>query len=279
MSHRLQPGAPAGFHPRAKEFDGAFIECLRAGDYRQVDGLRFRVAGPGGGRRGGLHARGGTSAVNWNAAGHEVLSYEGPFGVGYGVAILHQSPPANAPASVAVKAMPTEAGKILPQLARRSIEAAFRGDSEKPDISAAGILGERHGVFVTIRGPHGKLRGCVGTLTPHFANTAEETWQRRARRRVSRRAFCAGRSAANWSNCASRSACFCRWRTSPRRRNWIRGVTACVVTTGDGRRGVLLPGIKEIKTRRTTTRLRAAERRHRRVRAGAPAKVHRQEIR
>jgi len=72
--------------------------------------------------------------------------------------------------------MEQEAGKVLPQIARRSVEAALRGDAGKPAFATEGILGERHGVFVTIRGPRGKLRGCVGTLTPHFANTAEETW-------------------------------------------------------------------------------------------------------
>ncbi len=72
--------------------------------------------------------------------------------------------------------MEQEAGKALSQIARRSLEAAFRGDAEKPALAVEGILGEQHGVFVTIRGPRGKLRGCVGTLTPHFANTAEETW-------------------------------------------------------------------------------------------------------
>jgi MEMO1 family protein len=72
--------------------------------------------------------------------------------------------------------MEQETGKALSQIARRSLEAAFRGDAEKPAIAVEGIPGERHGVFVTIRGPRRKLRGCVGTLTPHFANTAEETW-------------------------------------------------------------------------------------------------------
>ena len=72
--------------------------------------------------------------------------------------------------------MEQETGKALLQIARRSVEAAFRGDAEETATAAEGILGERHGVFVTIRGPRRKLRGCVGTLTPHFANTAEETW-------------------------------------------------------------------------------------------------------
>ena len=115
MSHRLQPGAPAGFHPRAKEFDGAFIECLRAGDYRKLldfdSGLSDLAA---------EDALDSTlvaaSAVNWNAAGHEVLSYEGPFGVGYGVAILHHSLPEDAPVSTHENG----AAKVrLPKLARR----------------------------------------------------------------------------------------------------------------------------------------------------------------
>ena len=174
MSHRLQPGAPAGFHPRAKEFDCAFIECLRVGDYRKL--LKFDP------KLQDLAAEDAvdstlvaTAAVNWNAVGHEVLSYEGPFGVGYGIAILHQSLPASASASTSESNV-TEIGKALSQVARSSLEAAFRGDSEEPDIPTEGILGERHGVFVTLRGPRRKLRGCVGTLTPRFVNTADETW-------------------------------------------------------------------------------------------------------
>jgi AmmeMemoRadiSam system protein A len=179
MSHRLQPGAPAGFHPRAKEFDGAFIECLRAGDYRKLLDFDSELSD--------LAAEDAmdstlvaASAVNWSAAGHEVLSYEGPFGVGYGVAILHHSPLEDAPAGACEigthESDVGETGKALPQVARRSIEAAFRGDAGEPAMRAEGILGEHHGVFVTIHGPRRKLRGCVGTLTPHFENIAQETW-------------------------------------------------------------------------------------------------------
>ena len=59
MSHRLQPGAPAGFHPRAKEFDSRVHRMFASRGLSQAAGLRSRVAGSGGGRRGGLHARGG----------------------------------------------------------------------------------------------------------------------------------------------------------------------------------------------------------------------------
>ena len=261
MSHRLLPGAPAGFHPRAKEFDDAFIECLRAGDHRKLPdfdpGLRDLAA---------EDAVDSTlvaaSAVNWSANGHEVLSYEGPFGVGYGVAILHQPPPESAPAGAhetsAHESGVTEPGKALLQIARRSIEAAFRGDTEEPAIAAAGILGERHGVFVTIRGPRRKLRGCVGTLTPYFANTAEETWH------VARdAAFLDGRFAP----VGARELKHLRFEVSvlfpleevasaaeldPQR----YGV---VLTTEDNRRGALLPDVKGIKTveqQLTTARLK-----------------------
>ena len=138
-------------------------------------------------------------------------------------------------------------GKALSQIARRSIEAAFRGDTEEPAIAVAGILGERHGVFVTIRGRQGKLRGCVGTLTPHFANTAEETW------RVARdAAFLDGRFAP----VGAHELEHLRFEVSvlfpleevtstaeldPRR----YGV---VLATKDNRRGVLLPDVNGIKT-------------------------------
>jgi AMMECR1 domain-containing protein/aromatic ring-opening dioxygenase LigB subunit len=177
MSHCLQPGAPAGFHPRAKEFDQAFIERLQAGDYRRLLAFDPELQD--------LAAEDAVdstlvaaAAANWNATGHAVLSYEGPFGVGYGVAILYQPPPGSASESAhetGVRGNVTQSGKVLLRCARRSLEAAFRGDPG-PDIPAEGVLAERFGVFVTIRGPGSKLRGCAGTLTPRFVNTAEETW-------------------------------------------------------------------------------------------------------
>jgi AmmeMemoRadiSam system protein A len=154
--------------------------------------------------------------------------------------------------------MEQEAGMVLPQIARRSVEAAFRGDAEKPAFAAEGILGEQHGVFVTIRGPRRKLRGCVGTLTPHFANIAEETWH------VARdAAFRDGR----FKPVGPRELGNLRFEVSvvfpleevtstaeldPRR----YGV---VLATEDNRRGILLADVKGIKTveqQLTTARLK-----------------------
>ena len=250
MSHRLQPGAPAGFHPRAKEFDRKFIECLRAGDYRQLTRLDHELQ-----ELAAEDAVDSTivaaSAVNWSADGHEVLSYEGPFGVGYGVAILHQAgserAPDNVEQAVASIASETEPGKALPQLARRSIESAFRGDSESPAIATEGILGERHGVFVTIRDRRDKLRGCVGTMTPRYANTAEETWHL-----ARSAAFNDGRFKA----ISARELEHLRFEISvvlpPEKITSMAELDpqryGVVVETDDGRRGVLLPGLKDIDT-------------------------------
>jgi MEMO1 family protein len=173
MSHCLQPGAPAGFHPRAQEFDSTFIEHLRAGRYRallELDADLQSLAAEDAVDATVVAA----AAVQWDATGHEVLSYEGPFGVGYGVAILHEGRRKHP----AAWDRDESAGQIeLPQIARSSIAAAFGAAVEKPAAAAAGFLAERHGVFVTLRDLSGRLRGCVGTLTPRCRDTVEETWR------------------------------------------------------------------------------------------------------
>jgi aromatic ring-opening dioxygenase LigB subunit len=88
MSHRLTLGAPYGFDARGAEFDQWLIGTLRRGGCRELldssadlgkvaeeDALDSVLVALG--------------ATGFNANGTEVLSYEGPFGVSYGVAILY----------------------------------------------------------------------------------------------------------------------------------------------------------------------------------------------
>jgi AmmeMemoRadiSam system protein B len=90
LSHRLKPGAPAGFDPEARRFDEQVVAALRAnvpGQIPRIDqGLR-RLAGECG-YRSMLVALGATSAAGPNC---EVISYEAPFGVGYLVAQLSRT--------------------------------------------------------------------------------------------------------------------------------------------------------------------------------------------
>ena len=85
MSHRLTPDAPAGFSPRGREFDDKLVELIENYDVNGI--INFDPA---------LAEEAGQDAV-WSIAillgaldglniKHELLSYEGPFGVGYMVA-------------------------------------------------------------------------------------------------------------------------------------------------------------------------------------------------
>jgi aromatic ring-opening dioxygenase LigB subunit len=90
MSHRLTPNAPAGYDPRARDFDRRFIACLRRGAYHDLERFDPELQDLA-----GEDVLDSTivalAAVSWETTGHEVLSYEGPFGVGYGVAVLFDS--------------------------------------------------------------------------------------------------------------------------------------------------------------------------------------------
>ena len=90
MSHRL--GVRRAFDPRGAEFDHWLINTLRRGSYRELldfspdleeaaeeDALDTLLVALG--------------ATGFSADGNEFLSYEAPFGVGYGVAILHSEAP------------------------------------------------------------------------------------------------------------------------------------------------------------------------------------------
>jgi MEMO1 family protein len=85
LSHRLKPGAPAGFAPDAHLFDEEVITAIRAATperIAQIDQSLRRLAGECGYRS--MLVAIGAAAEAEPAA--EVLHYEAPFGVGYIVA-------------------------------------------------------------------------------------------------------------------------------------------------------------------------------------------------
>ena len=89
MSHRLKEDGPYGFHPSGPEFDQKFIELLKKKDIEGILNLPENLVGEAGecGLRSFCMLLGALDGlgVNWSP---EVLSYEGPFGVGYLVAQL-----------------------------------------------------------------------------------------------------------------------------------------------------------------------------------------------
>lgn len=92
MSHALRPGAPSGFHPRAQAFDQAVVEAVGRGDWDALDTLPAdlrRVAAED--ALDSLQCAAG--ALESEDTAPRVLSYEGPFGVGYLIAALKEPRP------------------------------------------------------------------------------------------------------------------------------------------------------------------------------------------
>ena len=85
LSHRLTADAPAGYDPKGKEFDQAIVASIKPLDVMGLVNLEEDLCERAGecGLRPIIMMLG---ALDGTAADGDVLSYEGPFGVGYLVA-------------------------------------------------------------------------------------------------------------------------------------------------------------------------------------------------
>lgn len=158
LSHRLLPQAPAGYHPQGKVFDEKVVEAVKKWDKEAILNLDPQLIEDAGecGLRSIVILFGAMEGLKVKP---KVLSYEGPFGVGYLVA------------SVEIE-NPKELHPIV-KLAKEAVEAYIReGKVIKPKELTPEMKG-RAGVFVSIK-KFGELRGCIGTFEPTKANIAEE---------------------------------------------------------------------------------------------------------
>jgi aromatic ring-opening dioxygenase LigB subunit len=82
LSHRLKSGAPAGYSPMGEKFDAAIVESLKKTDPSPILELSRGLIEDAGecGMRSVLTMLGMVSAMGGKI---DVLSYEGPYGVGY----------------------------------------------------------------------------------------------------------------------------------------------------------------------------------------------------
>jgi len=82
LSHRLTPEAPAGYSPAGKEFDEKLIEMIKNKDIKGILNMDKKLVEEAGecGYRSIVILLGALDGLNWTP---EILSYEGPFGVGY----------------------------------------------------------------------------------------------------------------------------------------------------------------------------------------------------
>ena len=87
LSHRLIREAPAGFHPRGEEFDRLLVNYLENYQVEKIltmDGELIQAAGECALRSIAVLL----GCLDGEAVQPELLSYEGPFGVGYAVALF-----------------------------------------------------------------------------------------------------------------------------------------------------------------------------------------------
>ncbi len=161
LSHRLIPGAPAGHDPMAKVFDEKLTEAVAAYDTEAILNMDPELVERAGecGLRSIIILLGALEGLEVQS---RVLSYQGPFGVGYMVASLE------------VKAKSNPGMHPLVKLAKETVESYTRERKvpEKPG-ELTPEMKERAGVFVSLK-KHGELRGCIGTFEPTRDNVAQE---------------------------------------------------------------------------------------------------------
>lgn len=176
LSHRLLPGAPAGYNPRGSEFDRIIKESLERMDVERILNLPEDLIEDAGecGLRPIVMMLG---ALKDYRVEPEIYSYEGPFGVGYLVAGFRlqgkQGESEAGKGEERVEGRPVERSPHV-RLARESLEYYLRTGKimPVPDPVPEGMEGKA-GVFVSLK-KHGQLRGCIGTVEPCRENIAAE---------------------------------------------------------------------------------------------------------
>ncbi|GAB6099883.1 AmmeMemoRadiSam system protein A [Halanaerocella petrolearia] len=181
LSHRLTPDAPAGYNPHAKDFDTAlvqYLDDLAVEEILDLDSSLIEKAGECG-LRPIIMMLGTLDALDVEG---EVLSYEGPFGVGYAVASYQVEGRDEDRAFLAE--IEERKQKELEQirenesepvkLAREAIEEyTYKKEIIEVPAELSPELTDQAGVFVSIK-KDDNLRGCIGTTRPTEANIAQE---------------------------------------------------------------------------------------------------------
>ncbi|NLM75457.1 MAG: AmmeMemoRadiSam system protein A [Clostridiaceae bacterium] len=185
LSHRLKHDGPYGFAEEGPVFDNQLVEAVKNVDFKkmlEIDEKLCNAAGECGLRSFAILA----GALNGRNVMSKVLSYEGPFGVGYMVAELEPDEKDSARDLISyyesmhrsqVEAA-RESEDPYVSLARAALEhyVKKRKVMDVPDNLPEEMLDRKAGVFVSIK-KHGRLRGCIGTINPVTDNIANEIIQ------------------------------------------------------------------------------------------------------
>ncbi|MDO4733382.1 MAG: AmmeMemoRadiSam system protein A [Bacillota bacterium] len=183
LSHKLKDDGPYGFAAEGPQFDKMVTAIMSGGDF--LDLLSIDLALCDSAAECGLRAfQMMAGALDGLAVEPRLLSYEGPFGVGYAVASFTVSGKdetrcyAQQYERVERERLALRKAAEDPwvRLARLSLETYIRSGKQLrdlPDGLPCELTGKVAGVFVSLH-LHGQLRGCIGTISPLTASVAEE---------------------------------------------------------------------------------------------------------
>lgn len=182
LSHRLKEEGPYGFRKEGPEYDDRIMEVMGRASFGEL--LDFSEdfcdkAGECGHRSFAIMA----GALDQTAVRSRRLSYEGPFGVGYGICsyeALGDDPGRNFGQQFEEK----EKIRIMEhrsreddyvRLARKTIETYVRTGVmiEVPQNLPEEMYSRRAGAFVSVK-KNGSLRGCIGTIMATQESIARE---------------------------------------------------------------------------------------------------------
>jgi len=182
LSHRLKDEGPYSYHADGAVFDEKLITHFKKKEFKEIVLMDQKLCDNAGecGKRSIDIMLG---AVDGYDKSVNVYSYEGPFGVGYGVVGLTGLNPNEefellesiqiGKKEVLRKKLQNEDPYV--RLARQAIEAVVKKDDNPkiPDLIPKEMLDQRGGTFVSIKSSGG-LRGCMGTIAGTQINIAEE---------------------------------------------------------------------------------------------------------
>ncbi|HET6350903.1 MAG TPA: AmmeMemoRadiSam system protein A [Coriobacteriia bacterium] len=176
LSHRLKRDSPAGFSERGSELDAKIVALVTAGTLQELSDIGPDLVEAGGecGLRSFIAMSGFCGPDPVPTA---VMSYEGPWGVGYlvgiaGAAGLDAAQRAGVLESGTKAGSPGGEESDIVRLARATIEAYVTG-GPLPKPVLKGNYPQRAGAFVSLHEGEG-LRGCIGTIAPTRATLADE---------------------------------------------------------------------------------------------------------
>lgn len=188
LSHKLRGDGPYGYSVQGPEYDERIMDVMGAARFGELLEFTEDFCGKAGecGHRSFVMMAGTMDSM---AVKPERLTYQGPFGVGYGVCTYEVEGRDEKRCFLKdyVQALEEtcsrsrKGGDAWTGLARKSLEYYVRKGRLMPFHAVDGTLPEemiksRAGVFVSIH-KGGALRGCIGTISPVCRNVAEEIIQ------------------------------------------------------------------------------------------------------